>query len=415
MASNYQFYNTDTLQHLDELERYLSNIIKEEKEQNDRFFSILFIESHKDLLFIGSKWKLIVWDLKAHKPKNVIELPYYAEFFDYQNGTVLVGRGRDEPYITIDLGSGKMRQQPFAYNKPLDVFIQNNTPKTILRTGPMSIGVWNMFERRWEQRFDNDNFFLDISHVSSSGDNLFIASKSTEHSDGFPIRQYSLKSGELLHKYVTSPYAIASDDKHKRLVVYYEGGIEYGGMFKVYDTQTAALLYSLSPPHKRPDVRTMNFSDDGKQLIVETAKNSGYVRIELGPHYSYDNNASIFTWDLSTKKVSVEPRNNRCKPQHEIEDLVAEGDGFSVAWDRSRRAIAVTKDDDPYRQIYAYTPYGTSEWIEMDNFGNFDASEHGEQFVFMCEDGRCVHLNENDKRYFKKPGLLEQYLNGKGR
>jgi len=408
-----QFFSTDTLQHLGELEDYISKIKKEEEKEKDQFFSISLFESHKDLLLIGTRWKLIMWDMQGQKPKHVIELPYPAASFDYHNGSVLISGGHYVPYFIIDVVTGKMRQQPFAYNKPLNVFKQNKTPKMILKTGLMSIGVWNMLEHRWEQRLEEDSFFFNISKVTVTGDNLFIVTESSWWDDGFPMRQYSLKSGELLHKYVTSPYAIAYDDEHKRLVIYYEGGIDYSGKFLVYNTETGALLYSLSPPHKCPDVRSMNFSNDGKQLIVETAKNSGYVRIELGPHYSYENNASIFTWDLNTKKVTVEPCNNRCKPQHEIEDLVAEGDGFSVAWEESRRAIAVTKDDDPYRQIYVYTPYGTSEWIEMDNFGNFDASEHGEQFVFMCEDGRCVHLNENDKHYFKKPGLLEQYLNGK--
>jgi len=418
LSRSYQFFKTDTLEHLDELERYISKLKNEEEKEKDRVVQIKFFEKHKDLLLIGIGWKLIAWDMQDQKPKRIIELPYDAASFDYHNGSVLISGGHYVPYFIIDADTGKMRQQPLAYNKPLGVFIQNSTPKMILKTGPISIGIWNMFERRWEQRFDNDYFFFNISQVSVSGDNLFIARKSSRWNKSFPIRQYSLESGRLLYAYETDsgnnqPTAIASDDKHKRLVVFYEGS-RLGGMFKVFDTQSGFMLHMFAPPRKHPSVESMNFSDDGKQLIVKTRKNYGFVKVEFGPHYRYDNNASVFTWDLSTEKVTVEPCNNRCKPQYGIENLVAEGDEFSVAWEESRRAIAVTKDDDPYRQIYVYTPYGTSEWIEMDNFGNFDASEHGEQFVFMCENGRCVHLNENDKRYFKKPGLLEQYLNEKG-
>jgi len=403
-----RIFDTKTLKRMPELEYFLSSI-KKDKNQS---MNVRFFDRHEGLLIIGGAGKFIVWDMKIQKPKYVIEIPYSTPSFDHQNGTVLVSGGADQPYVLLDLKSGQMRYQPTAYNKPHGVFIQNGTPKVVLNKGPMSVGIWNLLEHKWEQRFEDDPFFKDFEQALVSEGNIFFTRGYWKGGD--PIRQYSLKSGKLLHTYQTdrhlnSPKAIAVDAVHKKLMVYYNN-IEHFG-FKIFDMTSGVLLHNLQSPQKHPRVKSMMLSKDGKKLIVGTGRSKGHVSSEVGPSYSFKNEPEMFTWDLRTAKLIVEPCKKRCKSLPRLQYLYAKGDGFTTWWDYKRRSMVVAKDD-PYRQIYMYMPYRTSEWIDMDNFGNFDMSDNGEEYLYMCGDNKCRHLNESDKQHFRQPKLLESYFFG---
>lgn len=410
-------FNTKTLKRVPALERYLSSINKNKYQA----LSVKFFDQYQQLLLIAAQEKFIAWDIKNDQPKYVNEIPYSYPNYNHQDGTVLISGGPDKPYTLLDVKNGQMRYQPFAYNKPFALFIQNRIPKAVLETGPMSIGIWNLLEHKWEQRFNSDPFFKENQFSSDSikplisGDNMFFPRGYWKGND--PIHQYSLKSGKLLFTYRADsfgniPNSMEADAVHNRLIVHYQNIPKCDG-FKIYDTKNGTLLYDLKAPQRHLMVTSMQLSDDGKKLIVRTQESKGSVNMEEEGYYNYDNKPSIITWDLSTQKVTIEPCKNLCKSLPRLQKLGAKANGFNVFWDKKHRAVAITKEDNPYRQIYMYMPYDTSEWIDIDNFGYFDTSKNGDVYVYMCNDDKCRHLDDTGRHHFKRPGMLERFLQKK--
>lgn len=403
-------FNTKTLERISALEKYLFSIRKD----RDQSLSLRFFDQYQNLILIGTEDEFIAWDMESQKPNYIIQSPYMHPSYIHQEGTVLISGINQEPYALLDVKSGNIRYQPVTYNKPYDIFIENGAPKVVLEIDSNHTGIWNLLDHKWEQKLGDEQFFKDFEKAYTTDKYIFYTRSFQKGED--PVRQYSRINGALLHTYPTDTYmnapkAISADDKYNKLMIHY-GTIEGDG-FKIFDTENGQLLFDLKSPQKHLKVTSMTLSDDGKKLIVQTAKTKGHVRIEMGESYDYDNEPLILTWDFKTQKVNVEPCGKSCKQPQPLQSLSAKGDGFTVTWDKQHKAIEITKDDNPYRKIYMYMPYGTSEWIDMDNFGYFDAPKGGESYIFMCDDGKCNHIDDAGKRYFKRPGLLEMFLKEK--
>ena len=403
-------FNTETLERNNALEAYLNKF----NQQGYDAKTVKFFDQYKNFLLIAFNETLIIWDLDTNKVKNSYKSSCFITEYAHQNGKVLMSCGKEAPYTLIDIDNGRTSKQPFAYNKPLSLYVEHNAPKAVLKTGDTSIGIWNIFEHRWEQRLDNNPMFKRNAYSQDkikpiiSGKNIFIASGYREGKD--PIGQYSLENGRLLFSYRADssgnyPQDMAVSDSHHKLIVHYQNTPKCDG-FKIYDTLNGKLLYDLKATQRHMNVNSMKLSEDGNALIVTTKKSNGYVNMEEEGSYKYDNQPSIMTFDLKTEKVTVQANIEKYdKPTD-----VVKGNNFNLSWDEEHKAVAISKDDSSNRKFYLYMPFGTSEWIDIDNLGNFDSSKLGLEYVYICDKLRCKNIDQAAKKHFYNAHALKKFI-----
>ena len=403
-------FNTKTLLRNSALEDYLNKA--NHKGYNAK--TVKFFEQYKHFLLIAFKETFIIWNLDSNKVENSYKSACFITKYSHQNGKVLISCGSETPYTLIDLDNQKISKQPFAYNKPLQLYIQNNIPKAILKTGDTSIGVWNILEHTWEQRFKSDPFFKrnvysqDKIKPIISGINIFITRGYWEGKD--PIRQYNLENGNLLFSYRADssgnyPEDMSVSELHHKLIVHYRNVPKCDG-FKIYDTLNGKLLYDVKAKQRHINVNSMKLSKDGNVLIVTTRASKGTVNMEEEGYYKYDNQPSIMTFDIKTKHVITKAN---LEKDTELTEVV-KGDNFTISWNEKHKSVSLSKDDNPYRQFYLYMPYGTSEWIDIDNFGHFDSSKLGLNYLYICDELKCTNINQKAKNYFYNSHTLEKFI-----
>lgn len=402
-------FNTKTLERDHALENFLITHPKIELvSQYDTNKALIINETHA-----------YIWDMATHQVIQTIELPIveYARYL-HQNDTLAIYSVFKQPIIIVNLKTGKKSVQPFASTNPFGVYYENDIPKAILPHKNNRVGIWNLLTHQWEYIFPEQISNQYLHYAIKKGDDFFFVFGDAFRYKNKPVMQWNMPKQTQIAEYQADEYnnepdIMILDVQHSKLLM------SSNNKFYIYDFTNGQKVYEFQGPDDHPSVYDLKISEDGKNFWAYTKYTKGYIRYE-GPKgaYNFEYNASIYKWSLADQTLQVLPNNqndheitiNHTYGNRSFKHLKAESKKNEILWDENKQAFLLKRKDNPYKFIHLYIPQNTSEWIDIDTDGYFNASKAGLEYLFSCQDNNCQHLDKPSIDYFKRSNLIKQFL-----
>lgn len=390
-------FNTKTFQRDRVLEKYL--VTKPE------ITYISDYNAHQVLIVSGTD--IYIWDIAQQKETRSFKLPKKPAKVMHQ-GDTLAMYSYNQPLSILNLSNGTWSILPYVKRTIYGMFMQNGQPKALIPFGEKRVGIWNLLEHRLEQLAPDIIPQEKLNKAIKAGRSIYFQTQS----DSMPLIQW--RPGDKNATRIYSEFAdeILVDSDHSLLMARTQTSLQT--LFRLYNTKSGNLLHTFKAPDRYPEVYKMRFSEDGKQFFAYTANYKGHYRsCWAGIEFDYDHNASIYQWNLTDKSFKLLPNSSAPEPcrLYKSDEIRIENENIEVFWNDKNGRIELSRKDNPFRTVYLYIPQNSSEWFDIDNFGFFDASEHGADFLYGCREDQCKHLDDSAIRYFKRPGMLKNFLN----